>query len=86
MVNLNAQISRCIIENRDETGYIPVEDQNAMKNEILKCVADYIESIELPEKIVQVQNIPNEHYTTGYNVCLKDCQAKLDEVVKELRK
>lgn len=58
-------------------------------------VADYIESIELPEKEVAMtkKRVAGDHpmidkfndYSNGYNACLKDCQAKLDEAVKELR-
>ena len=56
-------------------------------------VADYIESIEWPEKknlsiweSSDRKTNPGYQYFDGYNACLKDCQAKLDEEAKELRK
>lgn len=61
-------------------------------------VADYIESIELPKRRLPIKcsagalcdgdmccdNLPYENQ--AYNQGIKDCQAKLDEAVKELRK
>lgn len=56
-------------------------------------LANYISSIELPKnrhiskKDVQSFNAENIiYYNNGYNICLRDCQAKLDEVVKGLRR
>ena len=56
-------------------------------------IANYISSIELPEKKKDTrgatQNPSNPKYltkyATAYNDCLKDCQAKLDEAVKALK-
>ncbi len=68
---------------------------------IKKVVADYIQSIELPEnrpewnidskyQIIDdtLGNRAQELYEDmrlGYNQALTDCQAKLDEVVKSLK-
>lgn len=53
-----------------------------------QLIADYIESIELPEKKLINKNkytVDERRYPAGYNTCLKDCQAKLDEAVRSLR-
>ena len=79
-ISLDEQISRCIIENRDETGAIDPSDQSAMKDEILKCFAGYIRSIELPENWLADPKYRNlavdKDHGTDYFVALGHDKAK----------
>ena len=56
----------------------------SLKVEIKHLFADYIESIELPEKVTnKVRQTGTKSLTSiGYNLALKDCQAKLDKAIK----